>query len=283
MKVFEGKTIYPGTAIGRSAISSLAGCGANTGLMDAYAQKERYFKAKEIVKNDLVSLCATEFDKDVYDIIKSYILILDDEEYDSLVLNNIKVEKTSAECAVKKASEHFAALLKKSGDAYVKGRVSDVYDISDRLRVVLKDVGDSTLDNSEEPKEDSETPGDEKIILVSEYMSVTEIIKRGKQNIAGLISTKNTLHSHASIVARSLGIPAIIVNDIKDISTLKGKIILIDGNEGRVYIEPDEEIIREKRNINSQTDNNSQGDSCSFNECSKDASANDECKNAYIP
>lgn len=286
MKIFEGKTIYPGTAIGRSAISSLAGCGANTGLMDAYAQKERYFKAKEIVKNDLVSLCATEFDKDVYDIIKSYILILDDEEYDSLVLNNIKVEKTSAECAVKKASEHFAALLKKSGDAYVKGRVSDVYDLSDRLRVVLKDVGDSTLDNSEEPKEDSETPGDEKIILVSEYMSVTEIIKRGKQNIAGLISTKNTLHSHASIVARSLGIPAIIVNDIKDISTLKGKIILIDGNEGRVYIEPDEEIIREKRNINSQTDNNSQGiigDSCSINECSKDASANDECKNAYIP
>ncbi len=238
MKMFEGKTIYPGTAIGRAAISSLAGCGANTGLMDAYAQKERYFKAKEIVKNDLVSLCATEFDKDVYDIIKSYILILDDEEYDSLVLNIIKAENISAECAVKKASEHFAALLKKSGDAYVKGRVSDVYDISDRLRVVLKDVGDSTLDNSEEPKEDSETPGDEKIILVSEYMSVTEIIKRGKQNIAGLISTKNTLHSHASIVARSLGIPAIIVNDIKDISTLKGKTILIDGNEGRVYIEP---------------------------------------------
>ena len=228
MKVFEGKTIYPGIAIGRSAISSLAGCGANTGLMDAYAQKERYFKAKEIVKNDLVSLCATEFDKDVYDIIKSYILILDDDEYENI----------SAECAVKKASEHFATLLKKSGDAYVKGRVSDVYDISDRLRVVLKDVGDSTLDNSVEPKEDSETPGDEKIILVSEYMSVTEIIKRGKQNIAGLISTKNTLHSHASIVARSLGIPAIIVNDIKDISTLKGKTILIDGNEGRVYIEP---------------------------------------------
>ena len=176
MKMFEGKTIYPGTAIGRAAISSLAGCGTNHGLMDAYSQKERYFKAKEIVKNDLVSLCATEFDKDVYDIIKSYILILDDEEYDSHVLNIIKVEKTSAECAVKKASEHFAALLKKSGDAYVKGRVSDVYDISDRLRVVLKDVGDSTLDNSEEPKEDSETPGDEKIILVSEYMSVTEII-----------------------------------------------------------------------------------------------------------
>ena len=113
-----------------------------------------------------------------------------------------------------------------------------MYDISDRLRVVLKDVGDSSLDNREEPKEDSETPGDEKIILVSEYMSVTEIIKRGKENIAGLISTKNTLHSHASIVARSLGIPAIIVSDIKDILTLKGKTILIDGNEGKVYIEP---------------------------------------------
>ena len=52
MKTFEGKTIYPGTAIGRAAISSLAGCGTNHGLMDAYSQKERYFKAKEIVKND---------------------------------------------------------------------------------------------------------------------------------------------------------------------------------------------------------------------------------------
>ena len=242
----KGKIIYPGTAVGKAAISSFASLSQSYGSQDVYGQKERYLKAKGCVKNELVSLCATAFDNDVCDIIKSYILILEDEEFDSLVLNIINVEKTSAECAVKKASKYFAGILKKSGDSYIKGRISDVYDISDRLRVVLKDIENPAEDNSEKLPEDSAKPsGDEKIILVSEYMSVTEIIKRGKQNIAGLISTKNTLHSHASIVARSLGIPAIIVNDIKDIRTLKGKTILIDGNDSKVYIEPDEKTVED--------------------------------------
>ena len=259
MNVFEGKTIYPGTAIGRASISSFVRCNQTAGTQDAYTQKERYFKAKENVKNDLVSLCATDFDSEVYDIIKSYILILEDEEFDSLVLNIINVEKTSAECAVKKASEHFASMLKKSGDAYIKGRVSDVYDLSDRIRETLKEISGAKEASA---KTDF---AKEAVILVSEYMSVTEIIKRGKENIAGLISTKNTLHSHASIVARSLGIPAIIVNDLKDISSLAGKKILIDGFEGKIYIDPSEEIIREKSNAQEII-----GDCCSINDGSKD-------------
>ena len=241
MNVFEGKTIYPGTAVGRASISSFVRCNQTDGTQDAYTQKERYFKAKENVKNDLVSLCATDFDSDVYDIIKSYILILEDEEFDSLVLNIINVEKTSAECAVKKASENFASMLKKSGDAYIKGRVSDVYDLSDRIRENLKEIS-GAKDTSAKTEFAKEA-----VILVSEYMSVTEIIKRGKENIAGLISTKNTLHSHASIVARSLGIPAIIVSDLKDISSLAGKRILIDGFEGKIYVDPSEEIVQEKK------------------------------------
>ena len=250
MNVFEGKTVYPGTAVGKAAISSFVRC-KHDGLYDANAQKERYFKAKGLVKKDLVSLCANEFSRDVCDIIKSYILILEDEEYDSLVLTILEVERSSAECAVKKASEHFASQLEKSGDEYIKGRVSDVYDLSDRIRATLKEIS--------EPKsltEKEEGP----VILVSEYMSVTEIIKRGKQNIAGLISTKNTLHSHASIVARSLGIPAIIVNEISDISILSGKTILIDGNEGKIYVEPDEKTVEEKFNKFQQSEVISDGE-----------------------
>ena len=242
MNVFEGKTIYPGTAIGRASISSFVKCKQTDDSQDAYTQKERYFKAKENVKNDLVSICATDFDSEVYDILKSYILILEDEEFDSLVLNIIKVEKTSAECAVKKASEHFASMLKKSGDAYIKGRVSDVYDLSDRIRETLKEIS-----GAKEASVKTDDSVKEAVILVSEYMSVTEIIKRGKENIAGLISTKNTLHSHASIVARSLGIPAIIVSELKDIFLLAGKRILIDGFEGKIYIDPSEEIVSEKK------------------------------------
>ena len=246
MNVFVGKTVYPGAAVGKAAIASYVKC-KHDGLYDASAQKERYFKAKDLVKKDLVSLCANEFSKDVFDIIKSYILILEDEEYDSCVSTILEVERSSAECAVKKASEHFAAQLLKSGDEYIKGRVSDVYDLSDRLRAVLKEIGDSDT-GTQEPdsqKESSNSEAGEKNILVSEYMSVTEIIRRGKENIAGLISTKNTLHSHASIVARSLGIPAIIVHEIEDISTLEDSTILIDGYEEKIYINPDEETVKE--------------------------------------
>ena len=246
MNVFVGKTVYPGAAVGKAAIASYVKC-KHDGLYDASAQKERYFKAKDLVKKDLVSLFANEFSKDVFDIIKSYIMILEDEEYDSCVSTILEVERSSAECAVKKASEHFAAQLKKSGDEYIKGRVSDVYDLSDRLRAVLKEIGDSDTGTQEpdSPKESSNSAAGEKNILVSEYMSVTEIIRRGKENIAGLVSTKNTLHSHASIVARSLGIPAIIVHEIDDISTLADSTILIDGYEEKIYINPDEETVKE--------------------------------------
>ena len=246
MNVFVGKTVYPGAAVGKAAIASYVKC-KHDGLYDASAQKERYFKAKGLVKKDLVSLCANEFSKDVFDIIKSYIMILEDEEYDSCVSTILEVERSSAECAVKKASEHFAAQLKKTGDEYIKGRVSDVYDLSDRLRAVLKEIGDSDTGTQEpdSPKESSNSEAGEKNILVSEYMSVTEIIRRGKENIAGLVSTKNTLHSHASIVARSLGIPAIIVHEIDDISTLADSTILIDGYEEKIYINPDKETVKE--------------------------------------
>ena len=246
MNVFKGKTVYPGTAVGKAVISSQVRC-KHDGLYDAKEQKARYFKAKGLVKKDLVSLCANEFSKDVFDIIKSYIMILEDEEYDSCVSTILEVERSSAECAVKKASEHFAAQLKKTGDEYIKGRVSDVYDLSVRLRAVLKDIGESDTSTEEDDskKESSNSAASEKNILVSEYMSVTEIIRRGKENIAGLISTKNTLHSHASIVARSLGIPAIIVHEIEDISTLEDSTILIDGYEEKIYINPDEETVKE--------------------------------------
>ena len=129
-----------------------------------------------------------------------------------------------------------------------------MYDLSDRIRATLKEISEPESIQKEEGP----------VILVSEYMSVTEIIKRGKENIAGLVSTKNTLHSHASIVARSLGIPAIIVNEISDISTLAGSSILIDGYEGKIYIDPDEETVKDifNKSVQSETEADERNTCC---------------------
>ena len=183
----------------------------------------------------------------------------------------------SAEEATRKAGEFFYKKFSESNDRMLADRAGDVYDISDSIIGQLGDnlfkkenagiinptettsendklkLQNEGINDSEKPNEmNNPAESDLKIIMVSEYISVSRIILEGKEKIAGVVATKDSVNSHASIVARSMGIPAIVKCNIPLNPSIDGTEALIDGFDGKLFIQPDEET---KKKADTYADN----------------------------
>ena len=237
MQIYDVKTIYPGIAFAEVYKTVSEGGSAFKTECNRDVEKERYLKAKKLVKDELDSYRLKETSRDIADILDAYAAMLEDEEYDANVYGIIESEGASAEYAVDKSLSRISSVLTKADDETIKSRVNDVADISAKIKDKLNKL-------SSGGKEDK-TPED-RIILISEQLSVTDILRLGKSRIAGLVSLKDTAASHASIVAASLKIPTVVINNMYDLSDISEGMAVIDGYEGKVYIDPDEKMVKLK-------------------------------------
>ena len=170
-------------------------------------------------------------------------MMLEDEDYKNEITNIIKSERFNAEYAVSMTSVKFASIFEAMDDAYMQARGADIRDISNRLISLLlgKASTDISLNKGNIICADDLTP--------SEAMS----LDRGK--VSAFITSAGSASSHTAILAKSMGIPAVIgLGD--DLMTLTdGAEAIVDGFSGRVYISPDADTsarMREKRNADLQ-------------------------------
>lgn len=135
----------------------------------------------------------------------------------------------SAEAAVEKEQSLFRARLSQSGDAYMRERMSDLDDLSNRLLRILTGQGTDIADVPDNP------------ILVARNIGPGELLEYGKQ-IKGIVLEDGSVGSHATIVARAWAIPLVI--NAKDIvrEALNGDSILVDGEQGIAHLRPDETV-----------------------------------------
>lgn len=135
----------------------------------------------------------------------------------------------SAEAAVEKEQSLFRARLSQSGDAYMRERMSDLDDLSNRLLRILTGQGTDVADVPDNP------------ILVARNIGPGELLEYGKQ-IKGIVLEDGSVGSHATIVARAWAIPLVI--NAKDIvrEALNGDSILVDGEQGIAHLRPDETV-----------------------------------------
>lgn len=235
MYEYKGKSVFGGIAIGRIKVYSKEQQQVKRmHIDDCESEKQRYINAVDKAVEQLGML----YDKALKEvgeanaaIFEMYQIMLEDDDYKESVLNIIDNQNVNAEYAVAQTSDNFSSMFAAMDDEYMRGRALDVRDISERLITILSGGKSSTIES------------DEPSIIIAEDLAPSETVQMDKEKILSFVSVKGSVNSHTAILARTMGIPALIgtkgVLD-EDIDGLTG---IVDGFNGVVYINPDSETL----------------------------------------
>lgn len=234
MIVLEGKSVFGGIAIGPIAVFEKGDDQVKRwSVEDTEAEKSRFEEAKEKAKTELAGL----YDKALKEvgeanamIFEVHQMMLDDLDYVESITNMIETQKINAEFAVAATGDNFSQMFAAMDDAYMKERAADVKDISNRVIRILQG------------KEAGGISGDEPVILVAEDLAPSETVQLDKSRVLSFVTKLGSTNSHTAILARTMNIPALIGVDYP--SDVAGKMAVVDGFEGKIFVDTDDETMR---------------------------------------
>ena len=169
------------------------------------------------------------------EIFAAHKMMAEDPEFIGMIKGKIETEKVNAEWAVRESRDNFVQLLQNFEDGYLRERAVDVTDVSNRLLMSLLGVKSEAL------------PDLEGCIIVSDYLTPSDLAQIDRKKVLGFVTEVGGKTSHTSIMAKTLELPALV--GVKDI-TLKAQnddLMIIDGDEGLVILNPTEEVIENYR------------------------------------
>lgn len=239
MKKYTGKSVFAGVAIGKVMLYDKGQQQVKRRkIEDAAHEVARYQEACEKAKEELAYL----YDKALKEVGESgaaifeiHQMMLDDDDYIESVNNIIETQMVNAEYAVAQTGDNFSQMFSAMDDEYMRGRAADVKDITERIINILMDSRKGGI-NSEEP-----------VIVLAEDLAPSETVQMDKSKILSFVSEKGSVNSHTSILARTMGIPALIGVDIPLDESVDGHMGIVDGNNGCIYIDPDDETLEKMR------------------------------------
>lgn len=238
MQTGNGKGVFAGIAIGKVFVFKKQELVIVRGTANTVEEEvARYKAAKELSAKQLKALfdkTAAEVGKDEAMIIDVQLLMLDDLDYEEEVMRKITEEKENAAYAVTATGEEFADFFASMDDPYMKARAVDVGDVSKRIAMNIQGINPDGI-KMEEP-----------MIVVAEDLTPSETLQLDKNMILAFVTQKGSSNSHTAILARTMNIPSIVGADIEITPELNGKLMIVDGNNGKYYIDPDEITLDEK-------------------------------------
>lgn len=168
------------------------------------------------------------------EIFDAHIMLLEDPEYLSGIRDKINVEAYNAEWAVEEVTEQFLAIFTSLDDEYIRERAADLKDVSQRLLRRLMGISQVKL---------SELSG--KKVVIARELTPSDTTQLNRDVIIGIVTSIGGRTSHSAIMARSLEIPAVVgVQSVLDFVTAND-IVIVDGIEGKVIINPSEEVLKD--------------------------------------
>lgn len=235
MKVYKGKSVFGGIAIGKIQVYGKGEKQVKrTKVEDAEAEILRYRQATQEAMDQLKVL----YDKALQEvgeanaaIFEIHQMMLEDGDYQESIENIINTQEVNAEYAVAQTGDNFAQMFASMEDDYMRGRAADVRDISERLLTVLQG-GDEEKMNLKEP-----------VIIVADDLAPSETVQLDKDMVLSFVTVHGSLNSHTAILARTIGIPALVGTGLSLDETIDGKLGIVDGTDGTFYVEPDEETL----------------------------------------
>ena len=233
MQIFEGKSVFGGIAMGKIRVYKKdAQQVKRVKVTDAEAEIARYMQARDTAMQQLQQLyekALQEIGETNAAIFEVHQMMLEDDDYNESVENIIRTEQVNAEYAVASTGDNFAQMFASMDDEYMQGRAADVRDISERMIGILNgDAADGIA-------------ADEPVIIVADDLAPSETVQMDKSKVLSFVTVHGSLNSHTAILARTMGIPALVATDIAEADALDGKYAVVDGAAGKLYVEPDEE------------------------------------------
>lgn len=235
MITLEGKSVFGGVAIGkiqfykRSEITI-----KRTRVEDVEAEVERFQNAKAKTLELLKGL----YEKALEDvgeanamIFEAHQLMLEDPDYVESIENIIRTQDVNAEYAIGATADNFAAIFEAMDDAYMQGRAADVRDVSERLLQALSSQNETVM------------VMDEPVIIAADDLVPSETVQLDKEKVLSFVTMYGSANSHTAILARTMNIPAVIGLGEALKEEYDGKVAIVDGVDGKVYIDPDEETM----------------------------------------
>jgi len=181
-------------------------------------------------------------DEDELALFDVYLRILDKDNLGAEVVDEIRNEKLSAEAALAEVIKKHVLQFENMKDDYLRERASDIRDIGRR---VLAELQSAHQDNIVYPR---------RTILIGEEISAAALAEVPEGQLTGVVSAKGASNSHVAILARALGVPAVMgVRGLK-IEQLSRRAIIVDGYYGHVFISPSKALISEYKLLMQEED-----------------------------
>jgi len=198
--------------------------------------KEAASIVRERLKSDRSRVLQEASEKDA-DIFPIHISILEDSHFLNEITSRIAEERINAQTALIRELDKYNTLFSKIEDPYLRERIVDIRDIGRRLLEGL--LGPADFD----------CPFDEPVIIAAQELTPSDTVRVKRERVLAFATEQGGRESHAAILARSMGISAVVgvhglLSRIK-----KGDLMVVDGNMGIVVVNPPGEVVQDYRNI----------------------------------
>lgn len=232
MEQIFGKGVSKGVAAGPiSFYRRASGVIPRHEVSDTAAELERFRAARETAKEQLAKLydkALAEAGEDAAMLFEAHQMMLDDLDFVESIEGMIENDRVNAEAAVSDTGAQFAEMFAAMDDSYMQARAADIRDISARVISILTGEGESGI------------VSDVPCIVAADDLAPSETVQLDKALILGFITAGGSANSHTAILARTMGIPAIISAGDALQPEMEGKYAIIDGQTGEAVIEPDD-------------------------------------------
>ena len=241
MVIYEGKAVFEGVAIGKlSVYKKNEETVKREKVTDVEAEVARYAAARETATEQLQALyekAVKEVGEAGAEIFEAHQMMVEDGDFIDSAENIIRTQSVNAAFAVAETGDNFKKMFEEMDDEYFRGRAADVKDISERIIRILQGSGNAGIQT------------DEPVIVVADDLAPSETVQMDKDKILSFVTVHGSANSHTSILAKTMNIPAVITCPIPLTEEVDGKEAVVDGFEGKIYVEPTPEVLAEKQKL----------------------------------
>lgn len=239
MILLKGKSVVEGTVIGELYFlpreerlvekRAVADLGAELARFEA-ASGRATAELEELYEENVGKL-----GEESAQIFQIHAMMVADEDFRDAVIAVIKGQRSNAEYAVSVAANQIAEMLRSSGAEYIGERGADIRDVAERLIDILSNGRGSEGDIPPHA------------VLAAEELSPSQVARLDMSKVLAIVTRQGSASAHAAIIARSLGIPAVICVGVGLLDSYAGMTAIVDGASGEVLVNPDAAMLKDRR------------------------------------
>jgi len=240
MEIKKGIAVSPGISIARALIIDSEDYRIPRRSIEISQRTTEIQRVRSAFKSAIIELSELEIAQGhtegskIKDIFAVHLRFLHDRSLRKKITDLVQSELVTAEYAVSTVLREIALHFSKVQDAYISERAADIYDIERRLLIQLLDK-----------KREDVRHLTEKVTIIARELSPIQTAGFNRKFVKGIASNSGGRTSHAAIVARSLGIPAVVALEDLTEYVSDGDTVIVDGNRGIVIVNPDRQTIKQ--------------------------------------